>query len=305
MQHSALRSGISLLEVLVSMFVLLFGLLGVASMFPVGNFYAASGEKYDRTASAAPAAFAELKARGYLRPENWVYAPPPNYAVAEMGSYNAGNEFYPVMNPQSGARYELFNAPFAGPADFHPGHAFVIDPMGVAEVVAPNAADQNAHFFPYARFDGSSAVDGQANTINPWGPGVLAGEQWPVRRVTLAQLNGTAYRPMTRGVAELAFSLRDDLADTLPEERDRPGEVLWKVDDNGTPEDISDDTPLARNYDGTFTWLATVVPTSTEGLALMQPGHPNYGSEFYDVSVAIFSRRDTVPSVESERAIAA
>ena len=31
------RAGISLVEVLISMFVLLFGLMGVAAMFPVGS----------------------------------------------------------------------------------------------------------------------------------------------------------------------------------------------------------------------------------------------------------------------------
>src|SRR5688572_8247857 len=34
------RPGISLLEVLISMFVLLFGLMGVAAVFPVGNHFA-------------------------------------------------------------------------------------------------------------------------------------------------------------------------------------------------------------------------------------------------------------------------
>ena len=34
---NALRHGISLMEVLISMFVLLFGLMGVAAIFPVGN----------------------------------------------------------------------------------------------------------------------------------------------------------------------------------------------------------------------------------------------------------------------------
>ena len=38
-QTSNLRSGISLIEILVSIFVLLFGLMGVAAIFPVGNHY--------------------------------------------------------------------------------------------------------------------------------------------------------------------------------------------------------------------------------------------------------------------------
>ena len=65
------RPGISLLEVLISMFVLLFGLMGVAAIFPVGNHYAAKGDQYDRGAAMADAALAELKSRGLLRPQLW------------------------------------------------------------------------------------------------------------------------------------------------------------------------------------------------------------------------------------------
>src|SRR5215207_700910 len=69
----AARRGISLLEVLISMFVLLFGLMGVASIFPVGNHYAGKGEQYDRGAALADQAFADIKARGMLNPSAWIY----------------------------------------------------------------------------------------------------------------------------------------------------------------------------------------------------------------------------------------
>src|SRR4051794_34820033 len=78
------RPGISLLEVLISMFVLLFGLMGVAAIFPVGNHYAGKGEQYERGAALADAAFAELKARGMLKPELWIYADQPS---AKRSSY--------------------------------------------------------------------------------------------------------------------------------------------------------------------------------------------------------------------------
>lgn len=287
------RLGISLLEVLISMFVLLFGLLGVASMFPVGNHYAARGETYDRIASAAPAAFAELKTRGILRPANWLYSPPPNYALSEAGLTTNSNRFYPVMNPGT----QAFTFPFAAPADFHPGHAFMIDPLGAAEAAA--ATDQVAHFFPYAVYSDqySSAQAAQPNTQNPWSRNVLPGEQWPIRRLSLAQLNpgGNQWQIMSKDVAETIVRLRDDLADTLPEDGDKPGQALWKVDNNGNP--------LSRQYDGAYSWLATVVPTAVDGLAALQPGHIDYGSVFYDVSIAMFYRRDEAPSAESERSI--
>ena len=76
----SLRRGISLLEVLISMFVLLFGLMGVAAIFPVGNHYAGRGEQFDRGSALAESAFADLKARGMLKPELWYYA---NHPVAD------------------------------------------------------------------------------------------------------------------------------------------------------------------------------------------------------------------------------
>ena len=45
--QSQIRNGISLMEVLISMFVMLFGLMGVAAIFPVGNYYVVEGEKHD------------------------------------------------------------------------------------------------------------------------------------------------------------------------------------------------------------------------------------------------------------------
>ncbi len=63
---------------LISIFVLLFGLLGVASLFPVGNHYANQGDKYDRDTTLVDAAFSEMKTRGVLRPEGWLYASVPS-----------------------------------------------------------------------------------------------------------------------------------------------------------------------------------------------------------------------------------
>ncbi len=68
-----MRRGISLLEVLISMFVLLFGLMGVAAIFPVGNHYAEKGEHFDRSTVLCEAGFADLQNRGMLNPTAWIY----------------------------------------------------------------------------------------------------------------------------------------------------------------------------------------------------------------------------------------
>ncbi|MBX3424976.1 MAG: hypothetical protein KF688_04785 [Pirellulales bacterium] len=306
------RGGISLLEVLISMFVLLFGLMGVAAMFPVGNHYAAQGQRFDRAAAAAPAAFAELKTRGYLRPEKWLYAPLPPTLAGQVRISDPQNQIYPVMlTGHHGPNYTgEFNLPYPAAINQpHPGFAYVLDPLGVAAVVNPNPADANAAYFPGSMFDTSGSVthEGYPNVANPWNSGGLAGQEWPIRRITIGQFVPSALsRPMPRTIAETTVTIRDELSVAVPKNGDLPGQQLWKLaDPNGTEKDFSDDLPLARQYSGNYSWLATIAPANTASVVALQPGHSDYGLLAYEVSVALFSRRDEVPSPQSERAIAA
>jgi len=266
MRRGNIRHGMSLLEVLLSMFVLLFGLMGVVALFPVGNHYAKQGDKFERGTTLAQNAFDELTSRGILQPEFWLYA--NNSAFIQPSGTGIFN-----------------NTSASGP-----GHAFVIDPLGAAKV--------NELRFPFG------ALAAPLNGNNPWfgAPSNLAGNVWPVRRITLSQAGSV---PLTTAVAETIFSLRDDITVERPEEDDRPSIQRWKTDTNGTLEDFSDDLPLRRAYHGNFSWLATVVPTSNEALAGLQPADPGYQSYYYDVSVVVFYKRDDMPSVLSERLIEA
>ena len=65
------RSGITLLEVLISMGVLLIGLMGVGAMIPAGRYEIMQGVKTDYATTVGRAAFRDLKARGYLNPRSW------------------------------------------------------------------------------------------------------------------------------------------------------------------------------------------------------------------------------------------
>ena len=72
MQFAPRRSrGVSLLEVLISMFILLFGLVGVASLFPVGKYHVNQAIQYDQAAAIGQRAFEEIRVRGLLRPDHW------------------------------------------------------------------------------------------------------------------------------------------------------------------------------------------------------------------------------------------
>jgi hypothetical protein len=316
----ASRTGISLLEVLISMFVLLFGLMGVAAVFPVGNHYAGRGDQYDRGAAMADAAFADLKARGILQPGVWLYAETP-ISPADVMLRNDWR-----LTQTSGQGIGQFN--ITPTASIGPGHAFVIDPMGIAAKKAVNTTPNGLDVFPYARFDsttpdglskGGSNQPGASNTDTPseWRdppgtpkPAILTGARWPLRRVTLPSDNVLA-PTMSPAVAASICALHDDLGAELPEEGDRPGMQRWRTIDrnpqngnaNNTPDNPVDDTALTRSYGGNYTWLATVVPTTRGGRDAFQPAHARYGSELYDVSVAVFYKRVAEPSADTERAI--
>lgn len=66
------RQGLSILEVLVASFILLFGLMGVAAMFPVGQLYVAEATRHDTASSVGQAAFNDIQVRGLLNPEMWI-----------------------------------------------------------------------------------------------------------------------------------------------------------------------------------------------------------------------------------------
>jgi hypothetical protein len=59
------------MEVLISMFVTMIGLMGVAAMIPLGHFEINEGSKADYASALGRAAYRDLKVRGGLRPASW------------------------------------------------------------------------------------------------------------------------------------------------------------------------------------------------------------------------------------------
>jgi type II secretory pathway pseudopilin PulG len=85
-QISKSRSGISLLEVLVSIFILSVGLLGVAALIPLGKLAMTETNKSDRVGACGRAALREVRIRRALDYRFWYNDTPapgnPNYAFA-------------------------------------------------------------------------------------------------------------------------------------------------------------------------------------------------------------------------------
>ncbi|GAG94097.1 unnamed protein product, partial [marine sediment metagenome] len=246
----------------------------------------------------------ELQTRGMLKTDQWLYGslPPGGTATGDV----------PFIQPNTGVfdpGIGLFNVDPATNNVDGTGHAFVIDPMGVSAITPPLS---NLDIFPYHDADPSSA---KTVLQNYWNPNVndslptgfsgISGERWPIRRLSVDIDPALAtFVPMTNLLAELIFTLRDDLVSEQPKEDDHPAIQRWETTDpNNTPNDPTDDTLLARQFQGNYSWLATIVPTSNAALLGLQPADPGYGQYDYDVSVVVFRKRDITPSEESERLV--
>ena len=78
---TAVRRGISLLEVLISMGILTVGLLSVLALVPAGKSQAVKAVIYDRSSVMASNVAADLISRGLLRSTSWV-TPQPSTPIA-------------------------------------------------------------------------------------------------------------------------------------------------------------------------------------------------------------------------------
>src|SRR3954470_15450979 len=83
------RSALSLTEVLIAMGILTLGLLGVASVFPVGSYYMQKAEVSDRGSAIAQSVMNDLMARGMLNPRSW-YTMVPIPRLTTVGDPNLG-----------------------------------------------------------------------------------------------------------------------------------------------------------------------------------------------------------------------
>lgn len=82
--HSPRRSGISLMEVLISIGVIALGIFGVASLIPVAQFKVAEGTSNDRQAAFGPSVAAQFRVQQMGSPQTW-FAPIPS-AVTQNGN---------------------------------------------------------------------------------------------------------------------------------------------------------------------------------------------------------------------------
>jgi hypothetical protein len=262
----------------MSMFVLSVGLLSVAALLPVGSFQAARALLNDREAVLGQNAAREAKTRGVLRPDWWRYANgfpyvvqtpyPPTTLLIRTGTLSDGNG-NGINDP---ARYSATNSVPLPP--------ICVDPWMI------NMALKNKYNAFQMAFVNSFASAGAASPLN-------------MRRVTLVQSSLNSSVALASSLAsdqcvvsgdDLAFALDQTNPDTPP---------AFGFNGNGVPKGATFVLPngstvtgngTKRNYDGQFTWLATLVPLYGDGVQVVN-------RNLMQLSVVVFNQRVALPTV--------
>ena len=118
------RRGITLMEVLISIFVLSIGLLGVAAIIPLGQLALWETAKADRCGACGRAAMREIQVSRLLDFRYWYWTPGPTITT---GNYWG---FYPPFPIKAANAISDDFATVSGCTDSMP---FVIDPLGRAK----------------------------------------------------------------------------------------------------------------------------------------------------------------------------
>ncbi len=255
------RDGVSLIEVLISTFVLSIGLLGLAALIPVGRFAIVETGKADRAGACGRAATRDLRVRDMLNLWKWYYV--------DVGRTSG--------NPT--ATLKLLTEP-AEDANQAPGSSFCIDPLFVARN------------FPLAN-SGSPEVDLNTALIEVFPYRTTASGLPRLRRTSLGDVlvPGAAAGSFvpSEALANRIFTWQDDLVFDVPDDRQlRPGAIFDQdVSDPANP------TEVRQQMAGDYSWMITVTPViiaekrfAGSSKVSLTPG------SLHTVSVVVFYKRD-------------
>jgi hypothetical protein len=301
------RSALSLTEVLIAMGILSLGLLGVASVFPVGSFYMQKAEISDKASAIGQSVMNDIMARGMLNPRAW-YVMVPNPRTTVPNVWNTGfpsdSKYSPIGAPKPGSFTRILGLALSEGLNQSNdkavlarqfGSAYVIDPIGISSLALTNGqvptqslAHGPAAVFPASAYYASGYYLSYSAAWSPW----LANSNpyaWPIRRATFRQ--PSSGWQMDAQMAEHYFRSNDDLSYDFPERDDRPSMQTW---DTNTANGAT--TPLARKWAGDYSWIVTVAPSTNaarDGMATNPQGFA------YDVSVVVFYKRALPDSADS------
>ncbi len=263
--HPSPRRGLSLIEVLMSIFVLTTGLLGIAMVIPAGNALMVEAAKSDRSGACGRAALNELQVRGWLK---------PGEAVGWVTKDTGGTGYQSALSIVSNTSCIRF------------GQSFAIDPLFLS---APaNDGNPMVRPFPYRN---ATTVAMPRITIYDNTAGVLP---FPVADRILSWGDELIFN----------FDSRSDSDRPRLSARWSNGEAAYfpnlPADDDTV--DPSAAIPLTATSKPNVSWLATVTPVLDRNgdTPVDSNGNGRYDQMYmslaniqrYEVSIVVFYGRD-------------
>lgn len=279
------RQGISLLEVLISVFVLTVGILGLAALIPIGRFEVQEASKLDRASTLGKQAYRELLIRGLLKP--YAEDPTTGAQVCQWVYFDSGSlQFNDVIN--TGVQPYTFNnvlPPFAiDPAIFADPRNYDAVWQGDPNLPVPNT-------FPYNYNNDVSAV-GLNTATTPM-----------IARLSLAPMviKGTTLTEQQQETSHVlvdrVFRGRDDLAFFLPDDKDARPVQQFNISGTATSDQFTQQAPaqrLSAATTGDYSWMLTVSPTLGEVFDGATQTYLPQRMRSYVVSVVVFYKRPIV-----------
>jgi hypothetical protein len=290
------RHGISLLEVLVSVFVLTVGILGLAALIPIGRFEVMEAGKLDRGATLGKIAFREVLLRNMLQPYTTTAPATPGNPTIEWLAYSASAK--QLQDVMVAVPVNAGDPPFK----FGLQPPFAIDPMMFADprnydAVWGSATDTPVpDTFPYNINADATAAGLQQQRV-PKVPR-LSLSDFSFKNTTWSQ----AQQDLAFALADRVFRGRDDLSYVVADDQDaRPVQQFQMLYQNSsgqqtTAQEFQEQAVAKRatpSTIGDYSWMVTVSPSLTETYNF-NTSNPMYSAgnmRTLDVSVVVFYKR--------------
>lgn len=276
-RKSTVRSGVSLLEILISIGVLSVGLLGVISLIPAGQFALMKTTKADRSTACAKAAKVRAEIDGMIDPDQWMHwnTDTGDWETYEFNIYDPNYYTNPLTQPNI------------------VGSTIVFDPFFIAYAIADN------QIVPAANFPMNAAS--ATHPIPPTVPNFLYLNRYTTDNLHDASIDFTPEEGIA--LCERIFRWADDanidIDDTNPDLR--PRQVFHS--DEPAPEDDeknnfgpspyrpTDDDPITGNMlrraiKGDYSWFLTITPDPAEIFS------PIDQMKSYEVAVVVCYKRE-------------
>lgn len=263
--QSVARRGISLLEVLISAFVLSIGMLGLLSLVPVGGYRMGQVNQFDRAAATGRHAFREFKTRDMLEPNRWMWWDDTDAKYIRTWKFPEG----PGVDPSDVSKQNV--------DDY--AETFCVDPTFIARGFDAGvfSATWPGRTFPY---------DLQITT-SPFDLGTGDYQNAPrMPRVTLSMLENFSAEPATvtagMPVAPVASSMVSSVAERIFLSQNE-GIYSLPTDESQTPIRLYSGGNTIEQFEGGYSWMAMVSRAPHEVL----PAYDSTDTRYYDISPSI------------------